>query len=158
VPHLLGAEREPEGDGMERLRLLTDGGAITCRLHPTPEGDAAVLWVFGAGGGLGGPADGLYPRLAQRLRSRGVLSVELAWRQPARMGPCVADLLAGLDWLAGQGRRRVALAGHSFGGAVVSRPAPRGRKRWRSRHSAARRRERSWPGRSRRAPCWWCTA
>jgi alpha-beta hydrolase superfamily lysophospholipase len=119
VPHLLGAEREPEGDGMERLRLLTDGGAITCRLHPTPEGDAAVLWVFGAGGGLGGPAGGLYPRLAQRLRSRGVLSVELAWRQPARMGPCVADLLAGLDWLAGQGRRRVALVGHSFGGAVV---------------------------------------
>ena len=103
MPHLLGAEREPEGDGMERLRLLTDGGAITCRLHPTPEGDAAVLWVFSAGGGLGGPAGRLYPRLAQRLRSRGVLSVELAWRQPARMGPCVADLLAGLDWLAAKG-------------------------------------------------------
>jgi dienelactone hydrolase len=48
-----------------------------------------------------------------------VLSVELAWRQPARMAPCLADLLAGLDWLAGQGRRRVALVGHSFGGAVV---------------------------------------
>lgn len=104
---------------MERLRLLTDGGAISGRLHPTPEGDAAVLWVFGAGGGLGGPAGGLYPRLAQRLRIRGVMSVELAWRQPARMAPCIADLLAGLDWLAGQRRRRVALVGHSFGGAVV---------------------------------------
>ena len=116
---LRGAEREPDGEGMERLRLLTDGGEIACRLHPAMEGDAAVLWVFGAGGGLGGPAGGLYPRLAQRLRSRGVLSLELAWRQPARMAPCVADLLAGLDWLVGQGRRRVALVGHSFGGAVV---------------------------------------
>jgi pimeloyl-ACP methyl ester carboxylesterase len=117
--HLRGAEREPDGEGMERLRLLTDGGEIACRLHPATEGDAAVLWVFGAGGGLGGPAGGLYPRLAQRLRSYGVLSLELAWRQPARMAPCVADLLAGLDWLVGQGRRRVALVGHSFGGAVV---------------------------------------
>jgi hypothetical protein len=69
--------------------------------HPAAEGDAAVLRVFGAGGGLGGPAGGLYPRLAQRLRARGVLSVEVASRQPARMAPCVADLLAGLDWLAG---------------------------------------------------------
>lgn len=121
--HLLGAEREPEGDGpeggTERLRLLTDGGEITCRLHPSAAGDAAVLWVFGAGGSLGGPAGGLYPRLAQRLQGRGVLSVELAWRQPARMAPCVADLLAGLDWLADEGRRRIVLVGHSFGGAVV---------------------------------------
>jgi hypothetical protein len=76
VLHLLGAEREPEGEGMERLRLLTDGGEITCRLHPSTEGDAAVLWVFGAGDGLGGPASGLHPRLAQRLRHRGVLPLQ----------------------------------------------------------------------------------
>jgi hypothetical protein len=60
---LLGVEREPEGEGQERLRLLTDGGDIDCRLHATTGGDAAVLWVFGAGGGLGGPAGGLYTRL-----------------------------------------------------------------------------------------------
>jgi dienelactone hydrolase len=35
------------------------------------------------------------------------------------MTPCAANLLVGLDWLAGQGRRRIALVGHSFGGAVV---------------------------------------
>jgi alpha-beta hydrolase superfamily lysophospholipase len=119
VLKLVGAERVPEGKGMERLRLMTDSGGIICCLHPGTEGDAAVLWVFGAGGGRGGPAGGLYPRLAQRLRSRGVLSLELAWRQPARLTPCVADLLAGVDWLMGQGRLRVALVGHSFGGAVV---------------------------------------
>ena len=116
---LLGAEREPEDEGTERLRLMTNGGEILCRLHPAAAGDAAVLWVFGAGGGLGGPAGGLYSRLGQRLRRSDVLSLELAWRQPARMAPCVADAMAGLDWLVAQGRRRVVLVGHSFGGAVV---------------------------------------
>jgi alpha-beta hydrolase superfamily lysophospholipase len=117
--HLLGADREPEAEGLERLILRTDGGDILCRLHPTVAGDAAVLWVFGVGGGLSGPAGGLYTRLGQRLRPQGVLSLELAWRRPGRMEACITDLLTGLDWLAGQGRRRVALVGHSFGGAVV---------------------------------------
>jgi fermentation-respiration switch protein FrsA (DUF1100 family) len=116
---LLGAEREPDADGTERLRLLTDAGDITCRLHPSETGETAVLWVFGAGGGLNGPAGGLYPRLAAQLRPLGVMSLELAYRLPARLVPCVQDVLAGLDWLAGQGRRRIALVGHSFGGAVV---------------------------------------
>ena len=43
-------------DGAETLVLHTDGGPIDCRFHPAETGDAAVLWVFGAGGGLGGPA------------------------------------------------------------------------------------------------------
>jgi fermentation-respiration switch protein FrsA (DUF1100 family) len=116
---LLGAARAPAEDGAEHLRLRTDDGDITCRLHDAAEGDAAVLWVFGAGGGLGGPAGGAYARLGRQVALRGVLSLELAWRRPARMAPCLADLMAGLDWLAGQGRRRVALVGHSFGGAVV---------------------------------------
>jgi alpha-beta hydrolase superfamily lysophospholipase len=117
--HLTGAERTPDGDGTERLRLQTDAGDIEGRLHPTVGGDAAVLWVFGAGGGLGGPAGGLYPRLGRQLAGRGIASLELAYRLPARLVPCVQDVLAGLDWLATEGRRRVALVGHSFGGAVV---------------------------------------
>jgi dienelactone hydrolase len=31
----------------------------------------------------------------------------------------VQDVLLGLDWLGSEGRRRVVLVGHSFGGAVV---------------------------------------
>ena len=86
---------------------------------PLAPGDAAVLWVFGAGGGLGGPAGGLYTRLGQRLRSRGVASLELAYRHPGHLADCVRDVLLGLAWLAGEGRRRVVLVDHSFGGAVV---------------------------------------
>ena len=117
--NLRGVERRDEAEGQERLRLLTDAGAVECRWHPAPAGNAAVLWVFGAGGGLGGPAGGLYTRLGQQLRPRGVASLEVAYRHPGRLGECVQDVLLGLAWLAGEGRRRVALVGHSFGGAVV---------------------------------------
>ena len=116
---LRGGERRQEAEHQERLRLLTDAGTVECRFHPAPAGDAAVLWVFGAGGGLGGPAGGLYTRLGQQLRPGGVASLEVAYRHPGRLGECVRDGLLGLAWLAGEGRRRVVLVGHSFGGAVV---------------------------------------
>ena len=71
---LRGVERGPgQPEGTEDLRLLTDAGSIPCRLHPAP-GDRAVLWVFGAGGGLGGPAGGLYSRLGHKLRAEGIAS------------------------------------------------------------------------------------
>ncbi len=116
---LTGVERTPEGPDAERLRLTTDCGAIECRYHPAVDGDVAILWVFGAGGGLGGPAGGIYTRLGARLRPRAVTSLELAYRQPGALAECVLDTLAGLAWLEAQGRSRVVLVGHSFGGAVV---------------------------------------
>ena len=117
---LRGVERHEEADGQEQVRLLTDGSAIECRWQPAgAAGYAAVLWVFGTGGGLGGPAGGLYTRLGRRLRAGGVSSLELAYRHPGRFGDCVRDVLLGLAWLADEGRRRVVLVGHSFGGAVV---------------------------------------
>ena len=116
---LQGVETGQEAGREGHLRLLTDAGRINCRLHRASFGDAAVLWVFGAGGGLGGPAGGLYTRLGHLLRGQGILSLELAYRHPGRLGDCVQDVLLGLAWLAGEGRRRVVLVGHSFGGAVV---------------------------------------
>jgi alpha/beta superfamily hydrolase len=116
---LRSVERQDEAPGQQRLRLLTEAGAIDCRLQAAETGDAAVLWVFGAGGGLGGPAGGLYTRLGQRLRPRGITSLELAYRHPGRLQGCVQDVLLGLDWLGSEGLRRVVLVGHSFGGAVV---------------------------------------
>jgi fermentation-respiration switch protein FrsA (DUF1100 family) len=112
-------ERREEAPGQERLRMVTGAGDLDCRLHSASSGDAAVLWVFGAGGGLGGPAGGLYTRLGQKLRPSGITSLELAYRQPGRLGHCIQDVLLGLAWLAGEGRRRIVLVGHSFGGAVV---------------------------------------
>jgi len=116
---LRSVERQEEAPGQQHLRLLTEAGAIDCRLQAAETGDAAVLWVFGAGGGLGGPAGGLYTRLGQMLRPRGITSLELAYRHPGRLQDCVQDVLLRLDWLGSEGRRRVMLVGHSFGGAVV---------------------------------------
>jgi pimeloyl-ACP methyl ester carboxylesterase len=43
----------------------------------------------------------------------------LAYRHPASLQPCIEDVLIASTWLAGTGRRRIILVGHSFGGAVV---------------------------------------
>ncbi len=115
---LFGADAEP-ADGAERVVLRTSRGPIECRLHDAPAGDAAVLWVFGAGGGLGGPAGGVYERLGARLASEGLASLQVAYRRPAQLVECVLDVLAGAAYLAERGRARVVLVGHSFGGAVV---------------------------------------
>jgi dienelactone hydrolase len=103
----------------EVIDVPTSKGMLACRYHPAADGDVAVLWVFGAGGGWGGPAGGLYPRLAAQSLDDGVSSVEVAYRRPGHMRDCVYDVLAAMDWLQGQGRRRTVLVGHSFGGAVV---------------------------------------
>ena len=115
---LFGADAE-SADGAERVVLRTSRGAIECRHHPVTSGDAAVLWVFGAGGGLGGPAGGVYERLGARLAPEGLASLQVAYRRPAQLVECVLDVLAGVAYLAERGRTRVVLVGHSFGGAVV---------------------------------------
>ncbi len=116
-----GVEEGPVSGGVQEVLLLTDSGNIDCRFHPTPTGDAAALFVFGAGGGLGGPAGGLYIRLATYLANYTVASLRLDYRHPGRLDDCVLDVLAGVGYLEQRGRKRIALAGHSFGGAVVIR-------------------------------------
>lgn len=105
----------------QNLQLKTDAGNIDCRFHPAPQGDSAALWVFGAGGGLGGPGRGLYVRLATYLTNYNVGSLRLDYRRPGQLADCVADVLAGVSYLEQKGRPRIALVGHSFGGAVVIR-------------------------------------
>lgn len=123
---LIGVERS--GNAVrEHLGLVTDRGTITCRYHRADEGEAAVLWVFGAGGGLGGPAGGVYARLSEQLQDRAVASLELAYRRPAHLVECVLDVLVGLAWLEREGRTRIVLVGHSFGGAVVLNAAAESR-------------------------------
>lgn len=115
---ILEAHRGPEDDATDLLKLVTDRGTVLGRFHPAP-GDAAILWVFGTGGGLGGPAGGLYSRLGARLQPKGVASLELDYRRPGELRACVQDVLLGLTWLRSEGKSRIVLVGHSFGGAVV---------------------------------------
>ncbi len=110
--------RSPEDDTSERLQFVTSHGSLAGRLHPA-EGEQAIQWVFGAGGGLGGPAGGLYTRLGRQLQPSGVTSLELDYRRPGHLQDCVLDVLVGLSYLETLGKSRIILVGHSFGGAVV---------------------------------------
>jgi alpha-beta hydrolase superfamily lysophospholipase len=114
-----GARREPLEEGIEAVFLQTNQGEIVTRYHPAPGAEAGVVWVGGAGGGLDGPAGGLYPEACRRLQGKGVAGLRLHYRRPNRLEECVMDTLLGVQFLAGQGVQRVGLVGHSFGGAVV---------------------------------------
>ncbi len=122
TPHelsLLDVRHAPGDAGTEHVDLVTDRGVIACRLQSGAPGDAAVVWVFGAGGGFHGPAGGLYDRLGAALTPQGVTSLQVAYRRPADLLECVLDTLVGVGYLVERGRTRVVLVGHSFGGAVV---------------------------------------
>ena len=117
---LLGASEQPADDGATPVRLDTTRGPIDCLLHRSDgDGETAVLWAPGARGGFDGPADGLYADLAQELAGRGIASLRLDYRHPANLDESTLDVLAGVWYLAGIGRTRTALVGHSFGGGVV---------------------------------------
>ena len=101
------------------LKLDTSAGEIRARYHRAATG-YAVLWVFGSGGGLGGPAGGLYERLGSCIAAEGLAaSFQLDYRKPAHLPACVQDVLLGVEYLNSIGHDRIILVGHSFGGAVV---------------------------------------
>jgi pimeloyl-ACP methyl ester carboxylesterase len=111
-------EAGPSLDGVEQIRFRTNDGTIRCLQHAA-DGDAAIVWVGGARGGVDGPAGGLYPRIAARLVPSGITSLRVDYRYPNRLIDCILDTLMAIAWLAGTGRDRIVLVGHSFGGAVV---------------------------------------
>jgi pimeloyl-ACP methyl ester carboxylesterase len=102
-----------------RLTLVTDQGEIPAIFHRAEQAQSAVLWVFGASGGLNGPAGGLYERLARQLVLGNIASLRLDYRVPGQLFPCVLDVLLGIAYLETLGFHRIVLVGHSFGGAVV---------------------------------------
>lgn len=116
--------RAPEGHSGQGTLINTSRGNIFSLFHPTQTMNAAVVWVWGAGGGVTGPADGIYVRLAEKLVAEGIASLRLDYRWPNDLYECVLDTLAGVTLLLGVGFKKIALVGHSFGGAVVIAAAP----------------------------------
>ena len=99
------------------------GESAEALLYHTGGADRAVLW---AGGWRGGESlTGLPADVARALLPRGVSSLLLRYRAPYELPACVDDALASVGWLGREGIVRVAMVGHSFGGAVVISAAPR---------------------------------
>ncbi len=115
---ITGVERGDEVAGARKVTIATTRGSIALVLHSAPEKGRAVLCVSGAIGGFDGPSM-LYPRLGLEMPKRGLTIARLDYRAPNEFGECLIDAMAALAFLGGIGHQRVALIGHSFGGAVA---------------------------------------
>lgn len=123
---ILAVEQRPPQEGQPGIPLMlnTTRGSIKTAYHQALDPKAAVVWVWGARGGLDGPAGGIYATLAEEMLPDGITSVRVDYRIPNDIPECVVDTLAGVSLLKGLGYTSVALVGHSFGGAVVISAAP----------------------------------
>ncbi len=99
--------------------VLLPLGESQVRLEYTSAEQArsGVLWLSGTDGGIDGPFDGFYSRLARSLQRRGIASAQLEYSSPGNFETSLGETLAALDYLEGMGVNNVALVGFSFGGA-----------------------------------------
>jgi alpha/beta superfamily hydrolase len=111
--------RAGETPGELEVVLNTSRGEITVHLHPCEGKTGSAVFVGGAGGGVKGPANAIYERLARELVAAGVTSVRVQYREPGEFEECVLDTLAACSFLKGIGAEQVVIVGHSFGGAVA---------------------------------------
>ena len=110
---------------MEENRIPGADGQVHVRLREADRSGVAVLMVGGIGGGFDSPAGGLYDRLFADLPAIGMTTMRVRFRRPGDLAAATADVLTGVDELGRRGVGRVALVGHSFGGAVVIRAGVR---------------------------------
>lgn len=115
---ILGVDAGDEIAGARRISLKTTRGAIPIVLHAPESASRAVVCLSGALGGLDGPAL-LYARMGAEMPRRGIAVARVDYRAPNDFSECLLDTLAAVAFLKGTSYRRVALIGHSFGGAVA---------------------------------------
>jgi alpha/beta superfamily hydrolase len=111
--------RAGDDAGELEVELDTNRGAITFHLHPCEGKTGCAVFLSGAGGGVKGPANEVYIRLARELVADGITSVRVQYREPGEFEECVLDALAACSFLKGIGAEQVVIIGHSFGGAVA---------------------------------------
>lgn len=105
------------------IELITDKGEVSCRFYKVEKNDSGVIWVGGVGGGWDSPAEGVYPDLAEKLKKNNISSLRIRYRYPRNLEESVFDVLAGINFLENVGISKIALVGHSLGGAVVIKAA-----------------------------------
>lgn len=110
-------------NGYYPLKLKTDRGIIHCRFYNVPESNLGAVWVGGVGGDFDTPANDLYPNLSKELMNFNISSLRIQFRNPKNLKECIYDVLTGIGFLNSEKISKIALIGHSLGGAVVIRSA-----------------------------------
>lgn len=114
--------RLPIGEHVQALTFHTDAGNFEARYHRIDASGSdrrAAVWLSGAGGGIDGPAQGLYSAACERLQSLGFAGLRIDYRRRNELTDCILDALLAVAFLQSEGFARVAVVGHSFGGAVA---------------------------------------
>jgi pimeloyl-ACP methyl ester carboxylesterase len=119
TPDVAHVDDRGTADSYRRLVLRTGRGPVETRFYEAPGAGAAVVAVGGVGGGFDTPARDLYPRLGEALRTDGLATLRVRFRDPTDLAESAHDVLAGVEALGQLGIGHVGLVGHSFGGAVV---------------------------------------
>ena len=107
----------------DRVRILMDSGDLKGRYYAAKDARQAVIWLSGERGGWDTPGRDLYPRLSDSLQSVSIASLHVRYRNPNDLEMCVADAVAGGQFLQHQRIKQFALVGHSFGAAVAVQSA-----------------------------------
>jgi alpha/beta superfamily hydrolase len=109
-------------DSPQEITCPSPRGSVRAIFHPPAEGKPVVLMVGGFDGGFDGPADAIFPTLAEDIGERGIgtLRIDFIDRfSPGIVRNGAADVKAGIEELKQRGVQRFGLVGHSFGAAVM---------------------------------------
>ena len=106
---------------LRHIEVYTMSGLLSALWRGPFDAEGVVLMGGGAMGGLLGPAEALYPRLADELAGIGIGSLRVGYRSPGDLESCVHDMAAAAEMATLSGARAIGVMGHSFGGAVAVR-------------------------------------
>jgi len=115
---IIDINSKKQGKNQEQVVINTADGNIECIFHDATS-KQGTIWLCGALGGFDGPSFGIYKILSERMVNDDISSLRLHYRYPGDFQECVLDVILGVDFLKQRGISKVALVGHSFGGAVA---------------------------------------
>lgn len=106
-------------NGEDVVELTTPMKNVCLKSNHVESAKLAVIAVGGVGGDFDSPAQGLYGRLADSLKNRQILVLDVSFEDPGDLEKSVYDLRAAIRFVIDKGIDRIVLIGHSFGGGVV---------------------------------------